>query len=158
MKILAALLLGSIATVAGAQMGPGPRHPPAPPSPEALATIPNLSAAQQTDLRRILIETRDAHEAAASRSRSEHEALAKKDRAEHERIEEQGAERLRKLLGDDGFKQFAEWQMAHRPPGRRHDAGPGAGPGPGGPRLGPGRPAADRTAMAADDADDDDAP
>lgn len=135
MKIIAALILctASLAANAQAPMG-GPPHPPGLPSAEALATIPNLTAAQQIEVRKILVERRDAHEAVAAKSRAERDALAKKDRGEHERIDDQSSDRLRKLLGDDGYRQFAEWQLAHRP-------GPGGGEhGPGGqdgPRHGP---------------------
>jgi hypothetical protein len=125
MKTIAALILWSwtLAACAQAPMGGSPR-PPGPPSPEALATVPNLTATQQTELRKILIERRDAHEAIEAKSRAEHEAVAKKDRGEHERIDEQSADRLRKLLGDDGFRQFAQWRLEH------HGGGSGPAPGP----------------------------
>src|ERR1700752_4352298 len=126
--VLATLILSAIGVGAVAQSmpgAPGPHPPPmsGPFSPEALATIPDLTAVQQTELRKILVERRDAHEATAAKSRAEHDALAKKDRAEHERIDDENATRLRKLLGDDGYRRFAEWELAHHGPGR----GPGAG-------------------------------
>ena len=153
MKSIAALILWSVALGVGAQPAPGgPPHAPGAPSPEALATIPNLSAAQQVELRRILIERRDAHDMQAAKTRGEREALARKDRGEHERIDEQSAERLRKLLGDDGYKAFAEWQMAHRGP--PHGPAPGPGMGPGGPRHGPRGPG-DKVAFGPPGADDD---
>ncbi len=152
-KTIAALILwsASLAACAQAPMG-GPPHGPGAPSPEALATIPNLSAAQQTELRKILVERRDAHESVETKARVERDALAKKDRSEHERIDEQSAERLRKLLGDDGYRQFAEWQLAH------HGGGPGRGPGsgpPGSPRRGPHPAGGDKVAAAVDAAGDD---
>jgi hypothetical protein len=59
--------------------------------------------------------------------------------------------RLRKLLGDDGYRRFAEWQLAHRDGG--HRPGPGRD---GGPQRGPRQPAAAKTAFAPGvDADDD---
>jgi hypothetical protein len=147
MKSLCALILWSLTSAAFAQAPFGPHHPPGPPSPEALATIPNLTPAQQIELRRILLDERDAHEAIASKARAEREARAKKDRGEHERVDEQGAERLRKLLGDDGFRQFAEWQFAHRGgPGHA----PGEGPGPDANRRGAHRPGADKVALGGD--------
>ena len=117
-KILAALLLSGLAATAVAQGMPPGGQPPGPGmiSPELLATIPDLTAAQQADLRKLLLERRDAHEAAAAKSRAEHDALMKKDRAEHERIDNESAERARKLLGDDGYRRFAEWQLMHRGP------------------------------------------
>src|SRR5262249_26999316 len=108
MKLFAALILSAAALGADAQPMPheGPPRGPGAPSPEALATIPDLTAALQSELRKLLIERRDEHEAAAAKSRAERDALAKKDRAEHERIDEQSADRLRKLLGDDGYRRF----------------------------------------------------
>ncbi len=144
MKMIAALILcsASLAAYAQAPMG-GPPHAHGLPSAEALATVPNLTAAQQIEVRKILVERRDAHEAAAAKSRAERDAMAKKDRAEHERIDDQSSDRLRKLLGDDGFRQFAEWQMTHRPGPGGAEHGPGM---PGGPRHGPHQPGAGKGA------------
>jgi hypothetical protein len=102
-------------------------------SPELLATIPDLTAAQQADLRKLLLERRDAHEAVEAKSRAERDTLAKKDRAEHERVDSESAERVRKLLGDDGYRRFAEWQLMHRGPphGPWGDPTHGRPPGPG---------------------------
>jgi hypothetical protein len=113
-------------------MPPGPPGDGVPPA-EVLATAPGLTAAQQAEVRRILIQRRDADEAARDRTRAQMEALRKQDRTEHERIDTQASDQLRKLLGDDGYRRFAEWNLAHRgPPG-----GPGAGPhGPMPPRGG----------------------
>lgn len=140
--LMATLILSAIGANAVAQPmpGPGPGMPPAPPmmgrlSPEALATVPDTTAAQQVELRKILVERRDAHEAVEAKARAERDALAKKDRAEHERIDNESAERLRKLLGDDGYRRFAEWQFAHHGPphgpagGPPHGGGPVPGPG-----------------------------
>jgi hypothetical protein len=95
-----------------------PHGPPPIPSMEELATLPALSAEQQAQLHRILVERRDAHEVLAKRSRDLLDAQRDKDRNEHERIDEQGSERVRKLLGEEGFRRYAEWQLAHRGPGR----------------------------------------
>jgi hypothetical protein len=105
---------------------PGSPPPPGPPPPEVLATVPDLTPAQQTEVRKILVERRDAQEAAQAKARVEFDALRVKERGERERIDEQSADRLRKLLGDDGYRKFAEWELSHRGP-----QGPGAGPGGG---------------------------
>jgi len=95
------------------------------PSPEMLALIPDLTVAQQVEVRKILIARRDAHD-----------ALRDKERTEHERIDDQSAERLRKLLGEDGYRTFAQSTAPHGP-GR--DGPPPHGDRPGGPdRNGPG--------------------
>jgi|GEM_PF-1017998 len=150
--VLAAALFGGLVANAVAEPpgGHGPPGPPPVPSAEALATIPALSPAQQIELRKILLERRDAHEALHDKSRAAMEAQMSKDRAEHERIDEQGSERLRKLLGEDGFRSYAQWELGHRPgPGRGDEAGP-RGPRPGGPggrgEGMPPRPAADADA------------
>lgn len=110
---LAALSAGAL----HAQPAPPPPGGPARvPSLEELATVPSLTAAQQTELRRILGERRDAHEALHAKSRELIETQMKKDRVEHERIDTQSSERIRTLLGEDGFRRYAEWQLAHRPP------------------------------------------
>lgn len=133
---LAVLLFALVCTSSAvmAQMPPpGPPGGGVPPA-EAIATIPNLSAAQQAEVRKILIQRRDAQEAAQAKARSEFDALRLKQRSEHERIEDQASEQLRKVLGDDGYRAYAEWSLAHHGP-------PGGGPrGPmqhGGHRGGP---------------------
>jgi hypothetical protein len=136
-----ALLLATVCA-ADAQAGAAPHGPPGPPAPpgpsptpsaEELATVPSLSSEQQVQLHRILVERRDAHETIAKRSRALLEAQRDKDRAEHERIDEQTSERARKLLGDEGFRHYAEWARGHRgadradsphPPGPRNPDGP----------------------------------
>ena len=152
-KTVVTLILSALGAVAAAQSlpqgaAPHPAHAPGLPAPELLATNPDLTAAQQAELRKVLADRRDAHEGVEAKSRAEHDALAKKDRAEHERIDEQSAERLRKLLGDDGYRRFAEWLVAH------HAAGHAPGDGP---QRGPHAPAADKVALAGEasgDADD----
>jgi hypothetical protein len=111
-KILVLTML--VSTSAFAQMMPP--GPPGPPPAEALATIPGLTTAQQVELRRILIQRRDAQDAAHAKARSEMEALHIKERSEAERIDEQYTDQLRKALGDDGYKNYALWDLAHRGP------------------------------------------
>jgi len=74
------------------------------PSPEMLALIPGLTVAQQIEVRKILIARRDASD-----------ALRDKERIEHERVDDQSAERLRKLLGEDGYRTFAQSTSPHGP-------------------------------------------
>ncbi len=116
------------------------------PSPEALATLPGLGAAQQAELRRILLERRDQIEGVMDKAHAELQAQHKRLRAERERIDEQTAEKLRKALGEDGYRAYAEWRRAQH--GLRGPAAggphPGGGPdgrGPGG--AGKGAPLAD---------------
>lgn len=96
--------------------GPGAPHPPGPPmlSPEMLATATGLSAEQQVEVRRILIERRDAHEALRARDAAARAEAMAKSRAAHERIDDESSARLRKLLGDDGYRKFAEWLLPPR--------------------------------------------
>jgi hypothetical protein len=89
---------------------------------EVLASAPDLTATQQAEVRKILIQRRDAQEALDARLRIEFDALRTKERNERERIGDQSSEQLRKLLGDDGYRKFAEWNLSHRGP-------PGGGPG-----------------------------
>lgn len=115
------------------------------PSAEMLATIPGLSTAQQQEMRRIAIEQRDAHE-----------ALRIKERAEHERIDERSDERIRKLLGEEGFRKYAEWKqtrMRGPHPGLRDGDRRGDGPGKrrgGNDRVDDNRPAPPREPAAAE--------
>ncbi|QBB70365.1 hypothetical protein ELE36_08290 [Pseudolysobacter antarcticus] len=118
----------------GPDAPPPPRGMPMPPpggpmggvpSPEMLALIPDLTAAQQVEVRKLLVARRDAHD-----------ALRDKERTEHERIDDQSAERLRKLLGEDGYRALAQSTAPHGP-GR--EGPPPHGDRPGGPdRTGPG--------------------
>ncbi len=129
----------------GGRPGPGgPRHGAVPPA-EALATIPGLSAGQQTELRQILIERRNSLESARQHWRSEFEALRVKQRNERDRIDDHATEQLRKALGDAGYKAYAEWRVRHHGPRHRGMVGRGDhhGPnkrgrgGPGAPGRGP---------------------
>jgi hypothetical protein len=130
--ILSVALMGAFAACnLGAQpMMPGP--PPSPgggvPSAEMLATT-DLTTAQQADVRRILMQKRDALDAAESKLHAQAEALHKQMRDEHERIDAQTSDQLRKALGEDAYKRYAEWSL-------RHEHGPMGGPegqrGPGG--------------------------
>jgi hypothetical protein len=124
------LLLAAAICAAGAvaqQLPPPPMVPRA----EELATVPDLSAAQQAEVRKILIQRRDAQEAAHDKTRTEMEALRTRERNEHERIDGQTSDQLRKLLGDDGYRNYAEWSLAHRggPHAMPPHHGPGDGPG-----------------------------
>ena len=129
------LAAAAAATIAARAHAAPPMVPPA----EALATLADTSAAQQIEIRKILIQRRDAHDAAHEHARSEMDALRTKERGEHERIDAQSSEQLRKLLGEEGYRHFAEWQLAQRPPmprGPHEERGPphGAdGPRHGGP-------------------------
>ncbi|MET0226422.1 MAG: hypothetical protein ABW187_08290 [Dokdonella sp.] len=114
-SLAAACLAAGTFAAAAPPMPPGPHGPPLP-SAEELATIPSLSTPQQIELRKILLERRDALEAARDKTRDAMEAQHKRERADVERIEEQSSERLRKLLGDDGFRRYAEWRFAQRGP------------------------------------------
>ncbi len=132
MKTLIALACASLFAAAPAFAQPGRA---APPPPEALATIPDLSFAQQTALRRILTEQDDAE-------RAQHDKL----RVELERIRTRGAERIHELLGEDGYRRYAQWRAdaGARPPapgaGPRPPMPPGPPPAP--PRMEPAAPGA----------------
>jgi hypothetical protein len=88
---------------------PPPLAPPGVPSPEALATVPDLDAAKQAEVRKLLIQRRDAHEALGAKEDAEREAMKTRYRAEHERIDDDSGARLRKLLGDEGYRALAAW-------------------------------------------------
>jgi len=163
MKRAPLLILALVLACASAAMAepPGLAGPPpgggVPPA-EALATIPNLTPAQQLEVRKILTQRRDAQEALQTRTRTEFESLRVKERNEHERIDDQASDQLRKTLGEEGFRNFAEWSMAHRGPagdGPRppmHGGRPGSpGPAGDGPQRGPG---AGRAAPADDPTDE----
>lgn len=151
---LSAALATLVATAAHAQsIPPGPPGPSPTPRLEELATISGLSAAQQVEVHKILIERRDAHEALATKQRAELDALRTKGRNEHERIDEQSAERLRKQLGEEAYGRFAAWQIGHHR-GIARDGGPHS-PLPSRPERMDGRPHDDakRPAPASPDAD-----
>jgi hypothetical protein len=121
-RVLALLLAAACVADVNAAPGQGghpggPPGPPPAPSAEQLATVPSLTADQQVQLHKLLLERRDAHQAIAKRSRDLMETQRDKDRVEHERIDDANSERVRKLLGEDGFRQYAQWQLSHRGPG-----------------------------------------
>jgi len=143
--ILAAALCATLAGFDAGAQAPGPMGPPhggRVPSEEMLATS-DLTPAQQADVRRILTQKRDALDAAESKLRTQMEALHKQMRDDHERIDSQTSDQLRKALGEDAFKRYAEWSL-------HHDHGPMDGPphgpgmrgmhGPRGDKNGPGTP------------------
>jgi len=117
-KLVASLLLCGIAAAASAQWA----QPV--PSPLALAAVPGLSGEQQAGVRKILLQHRDAVEALAAKERTEFDALRQRARAERERADDTTDASLRKLLGDEGYRKYAEWQLTQRGP---HGAGPGSG-------------------------------
>jgi len=127
-KLMIGALLLCITASAAAQFGPIGPPPPAPvPSALDVAAIPGLSADQQAGARKILLQRRDAVEALMTRQRADFDALRQKERNERERIDDTAAASLRKLLGDDGMRKFAEWHGAQhgghgRGPGMSHDA------------------------------------
>ena len=148
-KFTIGTLLFCIAASASAQFGP----PGPPPVPSALdvAAIPGLSGDQQAGVRKILLQRRDAVEALMNRQRADFDALRRKERNERERIDDAAAASLRKLLGDDGMRKFAEWHGAQhgghgrgpgmpRDPRDRQERAPheGGAPAPGGGGSAPG--------------------
>lgn len=141
--ILAAALCATLSAFDAGAHPPGPMGPPPGshvPSAEMLAAS-DLTPAQQADVRRILTQQRDALDAAESKLHTQMEALHKQMRDDHERIETQTSDQLRKALGEDAFKRYAEWSLRHE-----HGpqfAGPGGMhgmPGPHGGMDGPGTP------------------
>ena len=156
--ILAAALCAALACFDAGAQPPGPMCPHSGghvPSAEMLATS-NLTPAQQAEVRRILTQKRDALDAAESKLRTQMEALHKQMRDEHERIDAQTSDQLRKALGEDAFKRYAEWSLHHehgpmdgpRGPGMRGMHGPrgetnGPGTPPPPPGGGAGKPDAD---------------
>ncbi len=152
--ILATALFAALAAIdVGAQpmMGP-PGHPPGErvPSAEMLATS-DLTPAQQADVRRILMQKRDALDAAESKLRTQMESLHKQMRDDHERIDSQTSDQLRKALGEDTYKRYAEWSLHHEhgpmdgargpgSPGMHGARGDKNGPGAPQPGAGAGKP------------------
>jgi Spy/CpxP family protein refolding chaperone len=144
--ILSAALMSAFAAcnLSAQPMMPGLPPPPGggAPSAEMLATT-DLTTAQQADVRRILMQKRDALDAAEGKLRAQAEALHKQMRDEHERIDAQTSDQLRKELGDDAYKRYAEWSLRHEhgpmggPEGPR---GPGGMHGPHGDKGAPGTP------------------
>jgi hypothetical protein len=126
--VIAALLVG----VSAASQARGPN------SYEMLATLPGSTVEQQEAIHRIEGERRTAYT-----------DLFAKQRAERERIDAQTSQKLRKALGEEGYRKYAEWKLAHgRGHGRHHDRGPrghrGHGKGRhGGPSGEPDQPSSD---------------
>jgi len=148
--ILAAALCATLVGFDAGAHPPGPMGPPGGhvPSVEMLATS-DLTPAQQADVRRILTQKRDALDAAESKLRTQMETLHKQMRDDHERIESQTSDQLRKALGEDAFKRYAEWSLRHEHGPGTHAmhfqhgdmSGPGTPPPP--PGGGAGKPDAD---------------
>lgn len=92
-------------------MGHGPMGPGHVPSPAELATLPGLTATQQQQLRQLLIQRRDAHE-----------ALRQREQAAHDKIDTDSARRIRSLLGEKAYVRYAKWSLQRGPHG--HDAPP----------------------------------
>jgi len=130
--LLIVLLAAGVVEAQPAPHGPpGPPRPgpPGAPSPEALASVPELDASKQVEVRKLLLQRRDAHDALRAKEDAERDATMARYRAEHERIDDDSSARLRKLLGDDGYRALAAWLV-----GPRGGMGPGA-PAPGRPRF-----------------------
>ena len=118
---LASVLTALIAANGAHAAGPGPGGPPpGVPSIEALALIDGLDARQQAELRKALLERRDAEDALRDRMRGEHRALEQRERSEHERLDANMSRHLREALGEDGFRRYAQWlvgDLRTMPPG-----------------------------------------
>lgn len=129
-RTLLITVLLAAGTVEAQPMPPGPHGPPPPgaPSPEALATVPDLDAAKQAEARRILIQRRDAHDALRTKEDAERDAARARYRAEHERVDDESSTKLRKLLGEDGYRALAAWLIAPR--GMEPERARGPHPGP----------------------------
>ena len=127
--LLITVLLAAAGAAEAQPMPPGPPGPPphGAPSPEALATVPDLDAAKQTEVRRILLQRRDAHDALRAKEDAEREAARSRYRAEHERIDDESSTKLRKLLGEDGYRALAQWLVAPRGMGPERPRGPHPG-------------------------------
>jgi len=110
LHILPLLLACSFAATAQS-LPPGPMGPGDIPSVAALATVPGLSVKQQQQLRQLLIQRRDAHE-----------ALHQREQAAHDKIDTDSANRIRALLGETEYVRYVKWSMGPGPGG--HDAPP----------------------------------
>jgi len=99
------------------------------PAAAAQASVPEArsSADLQTEVRRILIQRRDAHDALRAKEDAEREAARARYRAEHERIDDDSSTKLRKLLGEDGYRALAQWLVAPRGKGPERPRGPHPG-------------------------------
>lgn len=109
---------------AAGPLGGGPMGLERVPSAEALATVPGLSAAQQQQLWQLLIARRDALQAQRQR-----------DQTAREQIEQDSANRIRGLLGEDEFARYARWSTQRLGPGGP-DLPPAPPPPPPPPRPG----------------------
>lgn len=110
---IALAFLATAACAAHAQPGPPPGGVP---PRAALALVPGFDAAQVKDVQRIESERRDAHD-----------QLAIRQRGEHARIDDEADDRLRKRLGDEGWRKYLEWKLqAGGPRGMRHGGPAGA--------------------------------
>jgi hypothetical protein len=89
-----------------APMGPGPMGPGGVPSVAVLAMAPGLSVQQQQQLRQLLIQRRDAHE-----------ALRQRERAENDKIDADSDNRIRSLLGEQAYVRYVKWTMGPGPRG-----------------------------------------
>jgi hypothetical protein len=69
---------------------------------------------QQQQLRQLLIQRRDAHE-----------ALRQRERAEHDKIDANSDNRIRALLGEQEYVRYVKWTMG---PGPYGPGGHGAPP------------------------------
>lgn len=103
-KLFALAVLASLVAGTSHARPPGPRGV----SQEQLATVPDLTTAQQDAIYRIESERRAAHK-----------ALLDKERPAHRQIEEQTTQKLRAALGDEGYATYAAWKL-ERHAGRRH--------------------------------------
>jgi hypothetical protein len=99
--VIAALLMG-MSTLSQAR-GPNTY--------ELLATLPDTTVAQQETIHRIESERRSAYA-----------ELFAKQRAEREQIDAGTAQKLRKALGDEGYRKYAEWKLSHGRDQRRMHA------------------------------------
>lgn len=138
--VIAALLVGASAV----SQARGPN------SYEMLATLPDTSAAQQETIHRIENERRSAYA-----------DLFAKQRAERERIDADTAQKLRKALGDEGYRKYAEWKLSHghgRGEGRMHARGKHGDRRHPGMRGGPGMSGGPDQAPPIDEDESDDAP
>lgn len=94
---LATALLGALLGAAGISHARGPD------SLERLATLPNTTAAQQEQILAIEEARRTAYH-----------ALFEKMHDERARIDREQAAKLRKLLGEDGYRKYAQWKLDQR--------------------------------------------
>lgn len=94
---LVTALLCAVVGAAGPSLARGPD------SLERLATLPDTTAAQQEQILAIEEARRTAY----------HE-LFEKMHTERARIDREQAAKLRKLLGEDGYRKYAQWKLDQR--------------------------------------------